>query len=65
MGKARPRRATRSRAYDKWWARFAYPPCGFDFASVRIAITSASTSSAAASRNGAPGSFNGALAPMK
>ena len=34
-------------------------------ASVRHAITSASTSSAAASRNGAPGNFSGACSPMK
>jgi hypothetical protein len=34
-------------------------------ASVRAAITSASTSSADASRNGAPGNFSGAESPMK
>ncbi len=37
----------------------------FVLASVRAAITSASSNKADASRNGAPGNFSGACAPMK
>ncbi len=46
-------------------ARWLWPPYGFFIASVRAAIKSASVNNAAASRNGAPGNFNGACAPMK
>ena len=48
-------------------SRFANPPyaSAFDRSSVRHAIATASTNNAAASRNGAPGNFSGACAPMK